>query len=434
MTFDLTVFAPPSADGTDLARRIEDLAAELGARCRISMSPTQTDVYRETIRSDLVVLDATIERGQPHLYAAFTAQPMAIDHVLVVARSYLPQNFYGLVEGGAPTYPARSDNDAILRWLRPEVERLLARGPRSRWRKTSLGSVVDMFASLGADERRAGIDRAFISYRSADLDEALAVQHQLRTGAISLPGLPDVREAVVVRPGELAFEFEILSPLQRWSALSALEERLRTCRAVIAVTRASFLDSWWTRGELILAARRGRSSGGLPVWRVDLDADEPVLEAAPDAWRPAVTDEQGRTLDRRLSAGGRSAGAETSQRANELAKLPPFSRTPIFNDPVFGTDWAYRRQLVVGPATSATIEVERFLDLSDLPLVEVPQERLDEAAATGAAVVGDVTIRLAPDPRYRWYATRMGRPTGASKTGEMTIAELPVYVADPPDE
>src|SRR6185503_9536709 len=85
---------------------LESISREFDLNVQFVEGGTQLEVNKSCINDDLVIFDASIEDG--HNYAAATAQPMTMDHVLVVGRTHLPLNFYGLRGSGAPEFPHRT--------------------------------------------------------------------------------------------------------------------------------------------------------------------------------------------------------------------------------------------------------------------------------------------------------------------------------------
>ena len=126
-SFPIIFFAVSNEVGMELAQMFVELArAEFGLEVTVIEDATQTDLHRACLNGKIIVFDASVEDG--HNYAAATAQPMVLERVLVVSRTYLPLNFYGLREGGAPDYPepAFQTNETILKWLREQLADLVS--------------------------------------------------------------------------------------------------------------------------------------------------------------------------------------------------------------------------------------------------------------------------------------------------------------------
>jgi hypothetical protein len=130
-----------------------------------------SDIYAQ---ADLVVFDATIDPGGLHNYAAWTAQAMFLDHILVVSRNYGPVNFFGFRSGGMPTYPNPYSgssgiytNEQIIAWLRQQIEDILPMLPRPDNEKGLIG--VSKAMSRSFRSKPYPVTRVFLSYRSSDL-------------------------------------------------------------------------------------------------------------------------------------------------------------------------------------------------------------------------------------------------------------------------
>src|SRR4051794_34966847 len=121
MKLSASIFPLPSRDGQLLIGGILPLFQEAGFEAKIHSEASQSDFIKACAWDDAVFADATIEPDGAHQYAIFSAQPMGMDHVLIGSRTYLPLNFYGLREGGAPHYPSVYLNFEIVRWLRTEL-------------------------------------------------------------------------------------------------------------------------------------------------------------------------------------------------------------------------------------------------------------------------------------------------------------------------
>ncbi|ELR98910.1 hypothetical protein [Gloeocapsa sp. PCC 73106] len=109
----LAFFPTRSSEGIDLQEQFVPLAEKLGFEVQ-TPSATQSNYCSACLNSDVVVFDASIEEEGQHNYANATTQQIAMDHILVISRTYLPINFFGLRDGGAPLYPGFQSNDYII--------------------------------------------------------------------------------------------------------------------------------------------------------------------------------------------------------------------------------------------------------------------------------------------------------------------------------
>jgi hypothetical protein len=251
MPIEATIIGTRSKEGQALNQMIYELLRGMGMRISYNENPTQSEFLRYCISQDLVIVDATVEAGGLHNYAAFTAQPLSLDHILVVSRTYLPQNFYGMREGGAPIYPHSRTNRDIIDWLKLELTDLMNQLPRPSWKKNMLMTgMISPFQDLNKElDRASKRHQVFISYRNKEVKQVDLLKKRIERGEFH----NNIRQGVrTFAPGELAYQDEILSPLQRWGILSAIEEKMRTIRECWIFESDKYYDSWWTCGEMVL--------------------------------------------------------------------------------------------------------------------------------------------------------------------------------------
>ena len=431
MTLIATIFPTMSRDGLELLDALLPITRAFGLKPNVVRSPTQSQVTQACARDDVVLIDATVEPDGSHNYAAMTAQPMAMDHVLVMSRTYLPLNFYGLREGGAPSYPLRYTNSQLVSWLESELKDLLSSPARAWWKKSLLGSVATTWSDINKAASRAQ-DRyqIFISFRNSDFAKVAELKERLESGEFHAGRPQGVR---LFEPGALTFQDEVLSAFQRWHIVSIVEERLRTCREMWVYEGSQFYNSWWTRGEIVLLSYYQALNGRRPTLQIFKPDQNGRVISEPPAVVPEITHEQKRAMDRLFSNTGRHAGAETARKTRELAELPVLRNYKFFNDPVFSLSFL-REPLLEEQVSGANglkkeIDVDEFLAMNEPPLRPVPKEILNEAERNGSAVTGEYEISIEPNPRFIWYATRMGKLNGPEDTGELTIARQSVYRA-----
>jgi hypothetical protein len=428
MALSATIFPTASDDGIELLEAVLPVARAFGLKPKVVRSATQPQMTRACANDDIVLIDATVEPDGSHNYAAMTAQPMGMDHVLVMSRTYLPLNFYGLREGGAPSYPHRYTNSQIVSWIESELNDLTSSLPRPWWKKSLLGPLT-LWSDLNKAAARAR-DRyqIFISFRNSDFTKVAEFKERIEAGEFHEGRSQGV---LLFQPGELTFQDEVLSALQRWHILSIVEERLRTCREMWVYEGPQFYNSWWTRGEIVLLAYYHALNGHHPALRIFQPHQNGRVISEPPDVIPEITYEQKRAMDRLFSNTGRHMGAETARRTRELAELPVLRNYKFFTDQVFSLSFL-RAPLLEEQGTDGSqikIDVDEFLAMNEPPLRSVPKHILDEAERSGRAMAGEYEIRVEPNPRFIWYATRMGKLNGPEDTGELTIARQSVYRA-----
>lgn len=163
---NLSIFPTRSREGIQLHEAIRKLAQDLGyVLNNISSDPTPVEYANACQNADVVVLDATIEpKGQHNYHIAY---PTPLDHVLVVSRTHLPLNFYGVRDvaverqsgglfgmsretliRGTPFYPDHLSNTDILRWLALQLEDLHDKGKRPSNQYGVIGSTFRRYEAI----------------------------------------------------------------------------------------------------------------------------------------------------------------------------------------------------------------------------------------------------------------------------------------------
>jgi len=404
---------------------VYDLATE------VVEGATQADLNRGCLKDDLVIFDASVEEG--HNYAAATAQPMAMDHVLVVSRTYLPLNFYGLREGGAPYFPLRTrqSNEEIMKWLRRHVGELAAQPPRPDDGKGFVGSIRTMRDSIERHEQyRKARGRIFISYRSRHVAAVRGLKQRVERGDFN-GGRRTT--AFFLPPGELVYEDEILTEQRYWQLASMIDRKIGAADELWIYETDDYYDSWWTRAELVTIAYRRVAGAGAPRVRAYDPARGTVRDLADD-FLPALTREQERRMARwYANTDPGTMGPEALTPMRFFSQVPLLGRLPYFHDHVWSDDFWFAHILPcerceARGGTPPLRDIEAFLWLRQPKFVRLPPKQLEEALARGevtCTVCGTVyKIRKDPHPRYLWMPVRAGRATGPDGSH---LLELPIY-------
>jgi hypothetical protein len=432
-SFSVVFFAVSNDAGAELARLFTELVgSEFGLAVRVIEGATQTDLHRACLNDDIVVFDASVEEG--HNYAAATAQPMVLDKVLVVSRTYLPLNFYGLREGGAPNYPepAFQTNETILAWLYENVGELL-RGDAGHKpaRKGLIGYFLAIKESLDIQQRRwLNRGRIFISYRSRHCEQVEELTRRIQSGAVRQVPPSSVR---FLRPGELVYEDEVLTKFRHWQLASSIDRKIGAAEEMWVYATEDYLASWWTRAELATIAYRLACNVSAPRVRL-YDPATDSLRDLPEGWLPSMNHEQKRRMARWYSNTDQGTmGIESVPIMRLYAKLPLLNRIKYFNDPVWDED--FWEDLLLPCVTCRhnsppieRLDLDSFLWLREPYLVRLTPEQLEESVKQGYlhCPVCQTTYenREAPNPRLLWMPTRYGRPTGPDGA---SLVALPVY-------
>jgi hypothetical protein len=267
----IVFYAVESSQGIELAQVFASWAEAADHTVDVRSRASSGDVHMAVVCADIVVIDLSLDEGaEDHNYSGIPEvylEMKILDHVLVVSRTYLALNVYGHREGGAPPYPYPygPDDEAmewtnahILRWLQQSVGDLsnIPVGLRSR------PHLYDRFRTLfearrikkqmittAYEEHRAALartHRVFLSYRSSEYGRVLALARDIREGRWHGGRTVDV---VLLRPGELAFERELLSEMRRWQIVASLGDRIRECNEFWVYETDDYNASWWTASE-----------------------------------------------------------------------------------------------------------------------------------------------------------------------------------------
>lgn len=286
----LSFFALPSAAGQALAEAVaKTLGPRYGFQVTVKYAAKQEDFFQAVLADDVVIADATLLGEKVNNYPCFTLQQISFDHILMISRSYVPLNLLAMQDGGIPPYPvpekhpldfAASNqgkgyenwgNEDILLWLDKKLLELKA--PRQEKIDYVPGEtgfelldtyIPQMKKAVGrAEQKKRQEFDVFISYRSRYEAEVKNLVADLAEGKLH-QGQP--QKALYLAPGSLAYETELISKMRRWMLLAIIDRRLAYCRELIIFNKvdendpsSSYLNSWWTQGELLTIAYRRAS-------------------------------------------------------------------------------------------------------------------------------------------------------------------------------
>lgn len=224
----LAFFPTRSSDGIALSEHFVPLAKKLGFDVKCPKT-TAIEYADACWNEDVVVLDASVENKGQHNYEIIFPTPL--DHLLVVSRTYLPLNFYGLRDSivdparntliyGTPFYPNSQTNEDLLRWLDLQLQDLLPSLPRSKQERGFWGTMFKGYShSLDTlDLRRNQSGQIFISYRSQDSEKVEQLKQRIEQGEFH-NGQP--RIVRYFPPGALSDE--VMTEQRRWQILSMLD-------------------------------------------------------------------------------------------------------------------------------------------------------------------------------------------------------------------
>jgi hypothetical protein len=415
---------------------------------------------------DVVVFDATIEEDDQHNYPTAGGSPMVMDHILVVSRTYLPVNFNGLRNGGAPSYPnpfSRSDgtysNADIIKWLREQIEDLLPSLPRLRREKGLIGRLWAMGKSLDQNLTKSrSQSKIFISCRSSGISRLQEDDHtieEMKNEKISSDDI-DLREAskvvtklkslkedienggkysdvqrkmvLFIPPGEVAYPNEILTEMRRWQVLNLIDTVIDTAEEVWVYETEGYLNSWWTQGELVTLAYRRAANLYAPKLRV-FHPKTGMLSDPPEEYMPIMNHEQVARLRRWYSnCDPATMSPEVIEILRSRAQTPLMGRIKYYHDHAFSkVFWENSRlqcQCSSTIADKGQINIDAFLWIHE---PELTPQQLSESIKQGVVVCNKCgtfhKLKEAP-PRYVWMPTRGGKSTEPKGT---CLIKLPTY-------
>jgi hypothetical protein len=271
--FKVSFIGLNTPNGIQLAEAARDLCRALNIECELVFDADRFKFVHHLLISDVLVFDGSIESVELQNFHAAAAVPGAIEHLLVVGRTYLPMNFMPARKGGAPDYPfphltteldservTWSNNDIIV-WLERELRDLASRGPRKKpftleslagKNAETIGLAWSQFYSSASPEPNRQ-DRVFISYRSRVYDAVKDLSQSISSG-VTFRGVQ--KTTTFIRPGALVYERELLQPWRRWHLLSLIDRIIDEHSELLAYLTDDYFGSWWTQGELTTLAYR----------------------------------------------------------------------------------------------------------------------------------------------------------------------------------
>lgn len=297
----------------------------------------QYDMQKACLADDLVIFDASIEQDESGSwdsnYAAATANPCALDNILVVSRTRLPINFSALRtnvpelgqndKSSERTPVLEFTNEDIINWVKSEIgqmtkpfslqssEILPPRIPVTK----DLKYIIPSLEQLAVDksfydiQERKMIDSldymsktkkkgAFISYRSYYYkNDYHGITAQDLVKIIKDSHNDESYPVTIYAEGDIAFEF--MTEQRRWFVESFVDRKMRTVEEVwIFETDATdgfgYYDSWWTQGEIISLMYMKANGFRLPkifVYHYDEKAKKMVAIQKDESFIPNLTKE-----------------------------------------------------------------------------------------------------------------------------------------------
>ncbi|HRI59071.1 MAG TPA: hypothetical protein PK228_05100 [Saprospiraceae bacterium] len=481
MSKTLSFFSTRSAESLSLAEMLRQCADDFGyAFYHFSPETANSSTFFEaSINSEIVIMDATIEPDvENDHYAIFNLMHIAFDHIWIVSRSYLPVNFTTMFRDIAPLYPFPASHPSqlanlpkITPWNNSDILRRVAERLPAFEGRMPLASQLPpldynnptefykaytelMTASIkkDAEERRKGAKKVFISYRSSNYEQVQRLQEDYK----------GQYEFIVMPPGSLAYETEVLPRLRRWQLMSVLDRQIDLADEFWVYATDDYDQSWWTQGELITLAYRKFSNTYCPEIKTYHPSEDRLSLGYEKL--PVLTQAQTERIARRysnsdpLTMGPENvANIRKMRRLSEtpligsvfhwfVRKITESKRTKDLMNTYYPTsvlsngeitedellqkigDKEYFRKYLYDPVWEPAfwenavleygkkedkkeqIDVDMFIDMTGLEYVELSPAELEQYVRSGRFVHGGIGYTvLSAAPRFLWIPNRMGK-------------------------
>lgn len=318
----------------------------------------QYDMLKACMADDLVIFDASIEQDESGSwdsnYAAATANPCALDNVLVVSRTRLPINFSCLRtnvpelgqndkdDNGLPI--TTFTNEDIIKWVKLEIEQMTK--PFIMQGSETLNPRIpvrpDMKFIIPPFEKLASVDKSFYDIQERKMFDSLDYMSKFRKkGAfisyrsyyyqneyhgktskdlvklIKAFHNDDNYPVTIYAEGDIAFEF--MTEQRRWFVESFVDRKMRMMEEVWIFETDSqdgygYYDSWWTQGEIISLMYMKANGVSLPkiyVYHYDEIKNSMVYELKDESFIPDLSEELNHELSQYFAnAEGANEGME----------------------------------------------------------------------------------------------------------------------------
>lgn len=335
MKLTVTILGLDSVYGRDLEKLLKKTLQQKLSQFELEIHPTiwngvQYDWLKACMEDDLVFFDASIEEKEGSYDSNWEAacdNAMTMDHVLILSRTRLPNNYKAIRTNVAELGQEKRDdsknpiysysNDEIIKWVDGQLD-IMLRDDRIPV-KSDLKMHIPSFEALGtigqdmmevmnrkmeeamAYDQRIRKRGAFISYRSHYYDkEYHGMTVQDLKSQIKKSHNDDDYPVTVYAEKQLSFEF--MTEQRRWGVIDFVDRKLRDVDEVYIFETGNeegygYYNSWWTSGEII-SLMYIKSNGNLPrifVCHYDEAQDKMVTEEKgpdfiPDLSKSSITE------------------------------------------------------------------------------------------------------------------------------------------------
>ena len=181
--FQVSIFPIKTQESVDLAFNIERILhcyvdmqgvswSDVNVKIfnRFTQDVTQQIFTEACLNDDIVILDATREgiNNEVNNFDIVNELPKSLEHVWIISRNYLPINFYGIDNGGYPSYKKGiMSNEEILVWIKCKCNGIDFNLPRPKAEKGVHGYHVASDRTKETYYKKKNEEtNIFISYRT----------------------------------------------------------------------------------------------------------------------------------------------------------------------------------------------------------------------------------------------------------------------------
>lgn len=453
-TFTLSLFLTRSQESLLLKEMLLPIAEKMGFTVQTVLEPNPIKYAQACWNDDVVILDASIEKKGSHNYEI--ALPTPLDHVLVVSRTYLPINFYGLRDSAydhetrnliynAPFYPYSQPNELIARWVDIQLQDLIPFLPRPKQQKGIIGSIFKGMSNgyNMQDQRRKETGQIFISYRSQDAKGVEELKRRIEKGDFH-----NGQSKIVRYFPPAVLSDEIMTEQRRWQMLSMIDWFIAPADEIWVYEGDEYYDSWWTLGELATIAYRaetGYREKPMPKLKIFVP-QKGVVYNAPQNYLPIMNDTHKKRMARwYANTDTAEMGPESITAIRLLGQLPILNRFSYFQDHVW-TEQFWKDPILdckkcrcIGKQRNQ-FDIDAFLWTKDPGFFRFASEQVKRCADQEEIIcpMCKTPYRITKSPpHYLWMPTVNGHKTGEYwmlmfgiepvEDDEYSLIPMPVY-------
>lgn len=221
---------------------------------------------------DVVIFDGSIEAETNAQYLGALELMKSLDYVLIVSRTFLPYNFEGMRDGGAPkailtgttAYCDRMSNAQIAKWIMQTLEESNLELPRSLKQNMSWQELKrnhDYFTKIEAQMMSGSRKRMNCHFRRQKVFVSYLSRYSkyYNEPSSSFPNVEDIFELICresdVAPEDIQYfppgkiSLELMTKQRRFEIVQITEPYVAGCKEFWIYETPDYNSSWWTYGE-----------------------------------------------------------------------------------------------------------------------------------------------------------------------------------------